>query len=120
MIHQEIARGLNSLQCTLLEVVVEDVLRLFPYALIDDVLGSTVMTDFTCCRSLERDNLCASVQDGSCSDASQEATGRVFLRLTFNVSHGFFAARCGSLILIHSIPVFELSIRSIYMMLDLT
>jgi hypothetical protein len=47
MVHQEIARGLNSLQCTLREVVVENVLRLFPYVLIDDVLGSTVMTDFT-------------------------------------------------------------------------
>jgi hypothetical protein len=38
MIHQEIDRGLNSLQCTLLEVVLEDVLRLFPYVLIDNVL----------------------------------------------------------------------------------
>jgi hypothetical protein len=90
MVHQEIERGLNSLQCTLLEVVIEDVLGLFPYVLIVDVLGSTVVTDFTCCRSLERDNLSASVQDSSRSDASQEATGRVFQRLTFNVSHGFF------------------------------
>jgi hypothetical protein len=47
MVHQEIARGLNSLQCVLREVVVEDVLRLFPYDLIDDVLCSTLMTDFT-------------------------------------------------------------------------
>jgi hypothetical protein len=90
MVHQEIARGLDSLQCTLREVVVEDVLRLFPYVLIHDVLGSTVMTDFTCCRSLECDDLSAGVQDSSRSDASQEATGRVFLWLTLNVSHGFF------------------------------
>jgi hypothetical protein len=48
------------------------------------------MTDFTCCRSLERDNLSATVQGSFRSDASREATGRVFLRLTFNVSHGFF------------------------------
>ena len=76
MVHQEIATGLNSLQCTLREVVVEDVLRLFPYVLIDDVIGSTVMTDVTCCRSLEADNLSASVQLEGCSrsDASQEAT----------------------------------------------
>lgn len=79
MVYQEITRGLGSLQCTLREAVVENLLRLFPYVLINDVLCSTGMTDFSLFRSLELDNLSASGQDSSRSDASQEATGRVFL-----------------------------------------
>jgi hypothetical protein len=44
--HEEIARGGDSLRRTLRGAVVEDVLRLFPYVLIDasDVLGRTVTT----------------------------------------------------------------------------
>ena len=86
MVHQEIARGLGLLQCALREVVVEDVLRFFPYVLIHDVLSGTAMTYFTRFRSLQRDDLFISVQDSSHLDASQEATGRVFLWLTFSVS----------------------------------
>jgi hypothetical protein len=40
IVHQEIARGRDSLRRTLREVVVEDVLRLFPYVLVCDVLDS--------------------------------------------------------------------------------
>ena len=63
VVRQEIARGGASLRRTLREVVVEDVLRLFPYVLVDDVVGNTAitfasadrwnMTAFPCFISLE-------------------------------------------------------------------
>lgn len=44
VVRQEIARGGASLRRTLREVVVEDVLGLFPYVLVPDVVGNTVIT----------------------------------------------------------------------------
>ncbi len=91
MVYQEITKGGDSLQCTLREVVIEDVLRLFPYVLMDDLLHGTVITDFTPFRSLEPGSLSADVQDDFRSDTNQEATGKVFLWQAFDVTDGFFS-----------------------------
>jgi hypothetical protein len=88
-IFQEITKGEDHLRRILREAVVEDVIKLFPYVhrwyhrRNNDNMSA-------CCRSLGRDDLSASVEDSADQNGSQEATGRAFLYLVRNVSHGFY------------------------------
>jgi hypothetical protein len=115
---QEIAKGEDSLRRGLREVVVEDVLKLFPYVYRrcrmwhnDDV--------FPRCRSLERDNLSVRVGDSGDPNASQEAAGRVFPCPVLNPSHGF-QVWCGCLISNRFTLGFGPSIRGTSIMPGLT
>jgi len=90
---QDIARGEDSLRSVLREVVVEDVIKLFPY-----VYRRTCRRHddsvFVYYRSLQRDEISATEHSAG-PNASQEATGRVFLHTGFNVPHGLCRGDAG-------------------------
>ena len=86
---QDITKGEDSLRSVLREVVVEDVIKLFPYVYRqfrrrhDDSV-------FVCYRSLQHNEISATVEHSAGPSASQEATGRIFLHPVFNASHDLY------------------------------
>ncbi len=87
---QDIAKGEDSLQSVLREVVLEDVMKLFPYVypLFRRRHDDSVFVYY---RSLQHDEISVTVEDSAGPSAGQEATGRVFLHSGFNVPHGLYS-----------------------------
>jgi hypothetical protein len=90
-VRQDIAKAEDSLRRGLREVVVEDVLKLFPYVYQRRHMWHSGNVSSRC-RSFERDNLSVSVEDSGDTNASQEAAGRVFPHPVLTPSHGFSGA----------------------------
>lgn len=78
IVHQEIARGEDSLWHVLHKVIVTDVMRLFLFVSLNGVSCGTMITHLLC-SSLEHDELSPRVEDSTDSNANPEAAGRVFL-----------------------------------------
>lgn len=116
---QDIAKGEDSLRSALREVVVEDVMKLFPYVY---PLFRRRHDDSVCIyyRSLQRDDISVIVEAGGSPSAGQEATGRVVSVSRFQRASWPLQSRCGSLILNHFTLASGLSTRSILTMPDST
>jgi hypothetical protein len=87
---QDIAKGEDSLLSVLRGVVVEDVLKLFPYVypLFRRRHDNSVFVYY---RSLQHDDISVTVEDSAGPSAGQEATGRASLHPFFNVPHGLYS-----------------------------